>query len=246
MSLPQPIGRQKEIPSLPADGHVAVLGTAGSGKTTLAILRSVYLAHPKTDHCGKTLLLTFNKALVTYLRHLGRNIPNVAVENYHQFARGYLASRGQMKWGGILDADSRERLIEKALVEVRAESPSHHILNRSKDVFSEEFSWIARHGIVSADDYEKAARVGRASTRIQRKDRGIVFGVYERYKSLRSSQGKDYDWDDMATTVREAFEADDSERMYKHIVIDEGQDFSPEMIRSLVHAVPDDGSLTFF
>ena len=246
MSLPQPIGRQKEIPSLPADGHVAVLGTAGSGKTTLAILRSVYLAHPKTDHCGKTLLLTFNKALVTYLRHLGRNIPNVAVENYHQFARGYLASRGQMKWGGILDADSRERLIEKALVEVRAESPSHHILNRSKDVFSEEFSWIARHGIVSADDYEKAARVGRASTRIQRKDRGIVFGVYERYKSLRSSHGKDYDWDDMATTVREAFEADDSERMYKHIVIDEGQDFSPEMIRSLVHAVPDDGSLTFF
>lgn len=43
MPLPTPIGRQKEVLYLPAKGHVAVLGTAGSGKTTLAILRSAYL-----------------------------------------------------------------------------------------------------------------------------------------------------------------------------------------------------------
>jgi superfamily I DNA/RNA helicase len=35
-------------------------------------------------------------------------------------------------------------------------------------------------------------------------------------------------------------------RRYKHIVLDEGQDFSPEMLRSLVGAIPADGSLTFF
>ena len=34
--------------------------------------------------------------------------------------------------------------------------------------------------------------------------------------------------------------------MYRHIVIDEGQDFSPMMLRSLAAAVPSDGSLTFF
>ena len=69
-SLPRPIGRQREVLYLPADGHTVVLGTAGSGKTTLAILRSLYLADPSTDHGGRTLLVTFNRCLVTYMNHL--------------------------------------------------------------------------------------------------------------------------------------------------------------------------------
>jgi hypothetical protein len=50
----------------------------------------------------------------------------------------------------------------------------------------------------------------------------------------------------MATAVCEELDGDGSTRRYKHIVIDEGQDFSPEMIRSLAKAIPHDGSLTFF
>src|ERR1700686_3989713 len=97
MSLPTPIGRQKEVLYLPAEGHVAVLGTAGSGKTTLAILRAAHLADPHTEHCGSTLLVTFNVALVTYLRHLTENrLKNVTVEHYHLFARGYLSGRGKL------------------------------------------------------------------------------------------------------------------------------------------------------
>jgi superfamily I DNA/RNA helicase len=42
------------------------------------------------------------------------------------------------------------------------------------------------------------------------------------------------------------FTCDESERRYKHIIIDEGQDFSPMMIKSLVEAIPEDGSFTFF
>ena len=34
--------------------------------------------------------------------------------------------------------------------------------------------------------------------------------------------------------------------MYRHVVIDEGQDFTPEMVRSLALAVPEDGSVTLF
>ena len=54
MALPIPIGRQREVLCLPAKGHFVILGTAGSGKTTLAILRSAYLSDPSTDHHGKT------------------------------------------------------------------------------------------------------------------------------------------------------------------------------------------------
>jgi len=52
--------------------------------------------------------------------------------------------------------------------------------------------------------------------------------------------------DDIAYHVHQEYLNDDHPRRYRHIIIDEGQDFSPEMIRSLVCAVPEDGSLTFF
>ena len=98
MALPSPIGRQKEVLCLPAKGHFVVLGTAGSGKTTLAILRAAYLADPTTDdHHDKTLLVTFNRALVAYLKHLQEHrLAHVLVENYHRFARGYPACQGKM------------------------------------------------------------------------------------------------------------------------------------------------------
>ena len=34
--------------------------------------------------------------------------------------------------------------------------------------------------------------------------------------------------------------------MYRHVVIDEGQDFSPAMVQSLALTIPEDGSLSFF
>jgi superfamily I DNA/RNA helicase len=70
--------------------------------------------------------------------------------------------------------------------------------------------------------------------------------VYEAYLTERVNAGKEYDWDDIAGTVNEELRADDTPRMYKHIVIDEGQDFSPQMIRSLSRAIPVNGSLTLF
>jgi superfamily I DNA/RNA helicase len=39
---------------------------------------------------------------------------------------------------------------------------------------------------------------------------------------------------------------DERSKMYHHIVVDEGQDFSPMMLKSLIAAVPTDGSFIFF
>jgi superfamily I DNA/RNA helicase len=246
--LPQPIGRQKEVLYLPAQGHYAVLGTAGSGKTTLAILRSAYLSNSNTDHGGQTLLVTFNRALVTYLKYLqDRSIQNVVVENYHKFARRYLDRRGKMPNHCICsDPDERIRLIENAKEKIAENYKKHSFFDRSIETFSEEIRWISKNGLLTADDYKDAERIGRAGARINRKLRKVMFEIYETYLQERSIADKLYDWDDLACAVRQEFEQDDTPRMYKHVVIDEGQDFSPEMIRSLSLAIPADGSLTFF
>ena len=103
MALPKPKGKQIEVLDLKPEGHNVILGTAGSGKTTLAIYRAIYLA--KLEPQEKVMLVTFNKTLMIYLKAIvGKEMPNnIDVRNYHKFARGYLASLGLMpEWDGIV------------------------------------------------------------------------------------------------------------------------------------------------
>lgn len=245
--LPRPVGRQKEVLYLPASGHTVVLGTAGSGKTTLAIHRSLHLSNPSTEHAGRTLLVTFTRCLVTYMEHLaGTTRRLVDVRNYHHFARGYLSSKDKLPWGSICSSDEREHFIEQAVNEARQAGAQSTMLKRPVKFLDEEFQWIQQHGIMKAVDYVNAERIGRSTVRVARSDRPDLFTLYTRYLNRRAQGGKLYDWQDLASAVLREFKADGKERMYRHVVIDEGQDFSPEMLRSLAAAIPRDGSLTFF
>jgi superfamily I DNA/RNA helicase len=247
-NLPKPIKKQREVLYMPATGHSAVLGTAGSGKTTLALYRAAYLSEPSMRHAGRTLLLTFNKALVTYLEYLmPSELSNVQIETYHTFARGYLNVRGKMCFNCICsDTAERKEHISKAVRAVESGYEPSKFFNRPIEFFMQEIQWIFSHGITSSDDYVKADRIGRIGTNLSRKLRPVMYEILEKYVEFRNQTGKMYDWDDLALHVREEFENDTSTRMYKHIIIDEGQDFSPEMIRSLALAIPEDGSLSFF
>ena len=246
-ALPRPVGRQREVLYLPPSGHTVVLGTAGSGKTTLAILRSLYLSDPTTDHGGRTLLVTFNKCLVTYMKHLGGSLQrDISVENYHHFVRGYLSRRGKLPWNSINEPRDRTRCIQDALRQALDDGLAGPVLQRPVAFFDEEFEWIQQHGIAREKDYVAVERVGRAASRVAGSERPLLFKVYKRYLKQRELRGKLYDWSDLASTVLAEFHADDDQRLYRHVVIDEGQDFSPEMLRSLVAAIPSHGSLTFF
>lgn len=247
-NLPKPIKKQREVLYMPATGHSAVLGTAGSGKTTLALYRAAYLSEASMPHAGRTLLLTFNKALVTYLKYLKpAELRNVQIETYHTFARGYLNVRGKMRFNCICsDPDERRGYISRAVKAVESGYEPSKFFKRPIEFFMDEIQWIFSHGITSSDEYVKVDRVGRIGTNLSRKLRPVMYEILEKYVELRNQTGNMYDWDDLALHVRKEFEDDDSTRMYKHIIIDEGQDFSPEMIRSLAVAIPEDGSLSFF
>lgn len=137
-------------------------------------------------------------------------------------------------------------MITKAIKDVSKRYEPHSLFSRPVDLFSEEFRWIAQHGMTSMEIYRDAERIGRAAVRIERRLRHVVWEIYEVYQELREKSDKKYDWDDLATAVCTELDADAAPRRYRHVVIDEGQDFSPEMLRSLAKAIPPDGSLTFF
>ena len=245
--LPKPIKRQREVLYMPSKGHTAVLGTAGSGKTTLALYRAAYLSEKSMPHAGRTLLLTYNKTLVTYLKYLKPiELWNVQVETYHTFARGYLDKRGKMGRNCICSPDRRRDFISQAVRAVQSRPDPPQFLKRPLDFFSDEIQWIFSHGITSQEEYVEVERVGRTGTNLPRKLRPVMYEILNEYREIRTAAGQLYDWDDIAIAVRREFKEDSSDRLYRHIIIDEGQDFSPEMIRSLAAAIPEDGSLSFF
>ena len=244
--LPLPLRKQREVLYMPYKGHSVVLGTAGSGKTTLALYRSAFLSSKGLAHSGKVLLLTFNKALVNYLEHLcPEGLKNVQIENYHQFARGYLHFRNKMEYGCILNSSQKRSVLATLVEEFKQQHQGCPLLKRPIKFFEDEISWIQGHGL-EKQVYCERSRVGRNGTRLPKEQRPIMYEIFQCYLRKREEMGKKYDWDDLASHVKKELEIDSSERMYKHIIVDEGQDFSPEMICSLTKAIPPDGSLTFF
>ena len=111
----KPEGKQKEVLSLPATGHTVVLGTAGSGKTTMALLRAIGLANLPSH--PNVLIVTFNGALIQYMSAINNtSLRNLRIETYHKFARGYLNSLGKMPArNGILNSEGKEYYIGQAL-----------------------------------------------------------------------------------------------------------------------------------
>ena len=249
MPLPIPIGKQQDVLYLPTTGHFVVLGTAGSGKTVLAVLRAAYLADPRTAHSGKTLLVTFNRTLVTYLHHLqDRRLMNVTIETYHRFALGYLNHRGLMgrfPMHAVREGVRKLSLIQAAIEELRTVSIAP-VLMKSPEFFEREITYIGQKGLQTRAAYVASQPEVAQAESWTPLDTEAVFAVYELYRAKRSESGYLYDWDDVASAVCDAFANDPEGRLYRHVIVDEGQDFSPEMIRSLTKAVPKDGSITFF
>jgi DNA helicase IV len=213
----------------------------------MAMLRASYLASPLRDGGGPVLLVTYNNALVTYLRHLVPGaVDNVTVETYGKFARGYLNSIGKMpRWGGITPPAQRRQLVAGAVTAVAATYRPSRFFKRDTAFFLDELEWISGMGITSLAEYKTAQRVGRRVGLVEAQ-RAAIWKILETYRAMRQSQGVLYDWYDIASAVRRGLAMDARTRIYQHVVIDEGQDLAPEAIRSLVEAVPSNGTVTFF
>ena len=215
----------------------------------MAVHRAAYLSNPNTAHSGRTLLLSFNNSLLAYLGYLRPpELNEVDIRTYHRFARGYLNDRGTMGRNWICPDDSvREEILSKALEQARRDDPSNRFLDRSIQFFATETRWMAQQGVTILDEYLAIERVGRGEEGpLGAKQRTAMFEVFDAYRGLRAEEGYRFDWYDIATRVCEELARDDRPRLYRHIVVDEGQDFSPVMLRSLAAAIPADGSLTFF
>lgn len=245
--FPTPRGRQHHVVGLSSNQHHVVLGTAGTGKSTMAIMRAQHLARPTTENHGPVLVVTYNSTLVTYLLHLGAGARgDTTIETYGRFARGYLNSLGLMHWNAIAGPDQVRQFVWAGVAAAKSAGHTNPVLDRDLDWIIDEVHWISGMGIDDVDVYDGIDRVGRQTPLLRGSARRAVWEAREQYRRARIAAGLPYDWYDIATVVRTQLLVDARPRMYKHIIIDEGQDLSPEALRSLVASVAPGGSLTFF
>lgn len=242
--------RQSQVQAIRTTGNYVVLGTAGSGKTTIALARAQLLSN--LSGRPKILIATYNKSLVEYMKiYSGILSSNVEILTYHQVANRYLRKIGKIsRTSCILLDDEKKNLIEKAKLLCRTEEPDESTFRRPTEDFVDEIKFIQSFGLYDLDDYQNANRIGRKDTRILNEKRKCFHKVFVKYleeKQLLITDETDYvyDWDDIAYYMNKYIE-ENGDTLYDHIIIDEGQDFTPMMIKSLTKAVKQDGSFMFF
>lgn len=227
---------------------MVVLGTAGSGKSLMAIHRAARLADPETSGVGPTLLVTFTKALVAYLtRWAAGALGPVSVKNFSQWARDTAVAGDLLSgWTRFAQYEEREALVRAAVGRVQSRLGEQAVLARDIKFFVDEFDWIAGMGCDSEQEYQAAERVGRGGGVNRGEPRSAVWGAYQEYRQLLADSDYDEDWPGLTNLALEALRSGATTSSYRHVIVDEAQDLSPQALRALAALVPDNGSLTLF
>jgi mRNA-degrading endonuclease RelE of RelBE toxin-antitoxin system len=161
-------------------GPARVSGSAGTGKTIVALHRAVYLARSHPD--ARILLATFSEplahALHTKLRRLVGNEPRLA-ERIDVHSLDALGLRLFKAHGGTMKLASRDEL--RSLLQSAGETVGGH-------KFTPHFLWTEWEQIVDAwridgwEAYRDVARLGR-KTRLPEAQRAILWAIFERVQT---------------------------------------------------------------
>jgi len=219
---------QREIVERSYAGPARVSGSAGTGKTIVALHRAVHLARAHPD--SRVLLTTFSEHLANALRvrlkRLIGNEPSLAerleVHSMHSIGmRLHEANFGRTE----LAADEQVRDL---LRNSGAGGENHR--------FSDHFLWTEWKDVVDAwqlrrwEDYRDVRRLGR-KTRLAESQRAVLWSIFERVRVSRDARG-------ILT------ESDVFERLAEHlgkanhppfdfVVVDEAQDVGVAELRFL-------------
>lgn len=200
-------------------GPARVSGSAGTGKTIVALHRAVHLA--RANPSATVLLTTFSKPLANALRSklisLAGNEPRVSTRIVVNAvsAVGYDLYSERFGQPQIAPASLIKSLITKAAAEVEGHRFStHFLIGEWNDVVD---AWQLR----SWEEYRDVSRLGR-KTRIGGKQREALWSIYERVRAGLAERGV-VTWSDVFGRLADSFVQSES-RPFDFAVIDEAQD----------------------
>jgi hypothetical protein len=217
---------QRKVVEWETRGPMSITGAAGTGKTVALMHRAVHLARRLSDPKERILITTFTTTLsIDIKQRLSRLGPDVAdrieVTHLYALARTICFRSG---WRGRIATDDD-------LADIWEEVWQDHslgILPMPHEAIQEEYEWVIDpNGIADEEAYLTTIRSGRQRlTREQRRQVWVVFQTFQHslYKRhLLTFEGAIHQ-------ARLAVEHGNFPT-YRHVLVDEVQDFSLEALR---------------
>lgn len=223
-------------------GPVRVVGSAGTGKTIVALHRVVRIL--RADPAARVLLTTFSEPLAMALKRKlnilvaddPRLTERVVVSSFQQAAEElYALMTGRKAY--LVSRDKLRGIVSDTAASVGAgRYPIRFLLSEWDHVID---AWQ----IDSAEAYALVPRMGRKN-RLGAKQREELWSIFAeirrevRAKALMTSA-------DLFTAVMQHFDHRD-DKPYSHVVVDEAQDLGVAELRFLKAIVPDRADAMFF
>jgi len=219
---------QREWVERDYSGPARVSGSAGTGKTVVALHRAVFLARANPD--VRVLLATFSDALANslrgQLRRLISNEPRIGerLEVHAMDAIGRRLYESQFGTAHIASRDVIQRLLEEAAAEVDGLKFSLHFL------MTEWEQVVDAWRLDTWETYRDVMRLGR-KTRLPEKRRVALWSVFEYVRSQLKNRGL-VTFAEMYARLASQL-ATGGHSPFEHVVVDEAQDVSVAQLRFL-------------
>ncbi|MBI4524723.1 MAG: UvrD-helicase domain-containing protein [Deltaproteobacteria bacterium] len=228
---------QRELVERDFNGPARVAGSAGTGKTIVALHRAVNLARHNRE--SRILLTTFSdtlaNALRAKLRRLLHHEPRLG-ENIEVYSINAIGRRLYELQFGAPNIVS-DKLLRAALAEAAKEvgGPSN-LLPPTSNKFSQQFLWTEWSEVVDAwqldtwEAYRDVRRLGR-KTRLPEPQRAVLWSIFDRVRSRLQADGS-ITYAGLFRRLAENL-ADGKRTPFDFAVVDEAQDINVAQLRFL-------------
>jgi len=218
---------QRNLVEKQFNGPARVSGSAGTGKTIVALHRAAYLAEKNRD--ARVLLATFSdtlaNALATKLRRLLADKPRVAERIEVSSLRSVAIRLYEKTIGPCVLAGKSE--IKKIISDVSKEVGGHKFSDAF--LFAEWQQVLDPWQIKCWEAYRDVPRLGRKS-RLPEKERAVLWKIFEKVLA-RISQRSLLTEDQIFSRL--AQESTDGHSVFDVVVLDEAQDVSVAQLKYL-------------
>lgn len=209
-----------------------IKGIAGSGKTLVLLKKAIKLKRDAIKNNKKLTIgfFTYANTLTKYSQDLINEIENdqdmISVNTFHSYGFTLLKCINSTKYSSAIYGKFKDEKLKSSIKEIKSIYPKANVLDKDLNFWTEEISWIKGKRITDKDTYINASRIGRGtSVRLFKKDKEIVFKVFEKYNS-KLKQSKKIDFDDVANLVLDNFNSVPDNKKFDYVLVDEGQDLS--------------------
>lgn len=233
---------QREIVERDFTGPARVAGSAGTGKTIVALHRAARLAQSGPQ--ARVLLTTFSRPLANALEHklkilIGEEssvIPRVVVTPF----RGVADELYQLAFGRRPHAPLEE-LVRSALAKAAKEQGVTEFTAR---FLSSEWTYVVdAWQLDNAEAYANVPRLGRKN-RIGAKQRARLWPVFAATRKAINDRGF-HTWAQIFAEVT-AYYSGREHKPFRYIVVDEAQDLGVPELRLLAAIAPSELNALFF